>query len=163
MIETTCRGALDRTLGARSLPEGCFTRKKKCNQEWELGALFIPSLNVIWGGSLGTSSRKAWESLSCHNWLRKVLLSDCLPLSVFIWINLLISKLVHLPSWQSHRNFFLYSSLLFLMYKVSELIQLWDLGKVTPNFYDPQCWAQYVKLCRLCPAYCRGCHRHRPY
>lgn len=43
MIETTCRGALDRTLGTRSLPEGCFTRKKKMQPG--MGAWgFIPTI-----------------------------------------------------------------------------------------------------------------------
>lgn len=46
-----------------ALPGVGFAGGGDAARSWSLGPLFPQSLNVVWGGSLGTSSRKTWESL----------------------------------------------------------------------------------------------------
>lgn len=56
----TCYRSIGWDIGGRKLCLGVVSLGKKNATRRSLGASFPPSLNVVWGGSLGSSFRKTW-------------------------------------------------------------------------------------------------------
>lgn len=100
-------------------PGVCFAGGKNATRSWSLGPLFPQSFNVVWGGSLGTSSRKTWEILVGR--ADSLEYATSWPLTLIRhYVNKFTKVQVGSFSFcQGHRNFFLHGSFLLLLYKVS--------------------------------------------
>lgn len=100
-----------------------FHWKKNESKNGSLGAIFF---TIIYYGLV----RQSWDLIQedlgdsqlpqLIHW--NMLLPDFSLLPVFLPVDKCIDlKLLQFPTWQGHRHFFLYTSLLYLMYEVSEL------------------------------------------
>lgn len=129
------------------------------------GLYSSPSFTMAWWGNLGTSSRKTWEILSCHNWFTGIcyFLTSHFYLYFYLWISVLISSCFSsLPGRVIDISSYTRLSFILCMRFQSLGSSCGTLGKLR-NSHDTQCWAQCARLEGFALHYHKGCHRHRPH